>query len=78
MTGLTDRQAVLLELAGMLEMVTWKVSTARVAFSDDKAAADYLKKVELGLERLRRWSTENGWRSNEPSLRNRGDAVKGR
>ncbi len=83
MTGLTDRQAVLLELSGMLELVTWKVTTAKVAFTTaepaDKAAAEYLRKVERGLENLRKWATENGWRPDaaaEKSLRGRntGDA----
>lgn len=67
MTGLTDRQAVLLELSGMLEMVSWKVSQARSAFEAQPApenarAAEYLRKVGLGLENLKRWTNENGWR----------------
>lgn len=70
MTGLTDRQAVLLELAGMLELVSWKVATARVPFAagttqSDKDAAEYLRKVRIGLENLRKWTTENGWKRPE-------------
>lgn len=62
MTGLTDKQAVLLELSGMLEMFTWKVSQARAAFIEDKASADYLAKVERGLANLKEWALQNGWR----------------
>lgn len=62
MTGLTDRQAILLELSGMLELVSWKVQTARTAYAEDKDVAEYLRKVGVGLENLRKWSTQHGWR----------------
>ena len=31
----------------------------------DKAAAEYLAKVEKGLANLRQWTTENGWKRPE-------------
>ena len=67
MSGLTDRQAVLVELAGMLELVSWKAQTAESAFADgqtpqDKAAAEYLRKCVTGIDKLRQWATQNGWR----------------
>lgn len=64
LSGITDKQAVLVELSGMLEMVTWKVAQARSAFTapTDKAAAEYLQKVERGLAKLKTWTTENAWR----------------
>lgn len=65
-SGLSDKQAVLVELGGMLEMFTWKVAQARSTFITsspaDKAAADYLQKVERGLEKLKEWTTKNAWR----------------
>lgn len=74
MTGLTQRQATLLELAGMLEMVEWKVAAARSSFfpiatPEDKAAEEYLAKVVLGLKKLRTWTAENGWRQAEATKR---------
>ena len=73
LSGLTDRQEVLVQLSGLLELVHWKVTTAKVAFTTteptDKAAAEYLCKVEMGMAKLRKWTTENGWkrdRSRDP------------
>lgn len=62
MTGLSDRQVILLQLHGMLELVRQKVSMARVAFEGDKETAEYLRKVDLGLVRLENFSLENGYR----------------
>lgn len=62
LSGISDKQAVLVELAGMLEMVSWKVAQARGVLTTDKAAAEYLQKVEKGLERLKDWSTKRAWR----------------
>lgn len=69
-SGLTDQQAVLVELSGMLEMVEWKVHTAMTSFltqqtPKDKVSAEYLRKVGDGLKRLRKWTTENAWRPQE-------------
>ncbi len=66
MSGLTDRQVVLVELGGMMDMFQWKVSQARSAFETqtmpgDKEALDYLLKVEKGLANLKAWAAANAW-----------------
>lgn len=63
MSGLTEKQAVLLELGGLLEAVEWKVGQVRMAHElDDKATADYMVKVGLGLARLKEFCRQRGWR----------------
>ena len=65
LSGISDRQALLLVLDGVCELLAWKVSTAKAAFTTlepaDKAEAEYLGKVEKGLANLRKWSTENAY-----------------
>lgn len=66
MSGLTDRQVVLAELGGMMDMFQWKVSQARSAFEmqtmpGDKEALDYLLKAERGLANLKAWAAAKAW-----------------
>ncbi len=65
LSGISDRQALLLVLDGVCELLAWKVATAKAAFATqepaDKAEAEYLGKVEKGLANLRKWATENAY-----------------
>jgi len=66
MSGITAKQAVMLELAGMLEAVEWKVCVVRSAHElrdepGDAEVVERMLKTQLGLERLRAWATALGW-----------------
>jgi hypothetical protein len=64
--GGTKRAAVLVELGGATGKLTGQVAQVRSAFAArstpaDKAAAEYLQKVERGLTSLKEWTTKNAW-----------------
>lgn len=66
LSGITSRQAVMLELAGMLEAVEWKVVCVRSAHElrdepGDAEVVDRMNKTQLGLTRLRTYCQERGW-----------------
>ncbi len=66
LSGITSRQAVMLELAGLLEAVEWKVCVVRSAHElrDEPGDADVVErmtKTQLGLTRLRSYCQERGW-----------------
>jgi|GEM_PF-7093489 len=67
MSGITAKQAVMLELAGMLEAVEWKVCQVRSTHElrdepGDAEVVERMLKAQLGLTRLREWATARGWR----------------
>ncbi len=66
LSGITARQAVMLELAGMLEAVEWKACQVRNAHGllDEPGDAEVvarMNKTQIGLERLRAYCHEKGW-----------------
>ena len=63
-TTRSRRQAVLADLGGATGTLTGKVARVRSAFAarstpNDRAAAEYLRKVERGLTDLREWTTRH-------------------
>ncbi len=57
----------MLELAGMLEAVEWKVCVVRSAHElrdepGDQAVVDRMDKTQLGLTRLRTYCQDLGWK----------------
>ncbi len=66
LSGITSRQAVMLELAGMLEAVEWKACQVRNAHEmrdepGDPEVIERMNKTQIGLERLRAYCRERGW-----------------
>lgn len=67
MSGLTDGEAKLLELRGMIEAVEWKVCEAIAAHSGPAPVGNpevvtYLERLRLGLVRAEDFCRVHGWR----------------
>ncbi len=66
LSGVTAKQASLLELAGGLEGLIWLVVQAKQAHEfgsepGDAATAARLERAQLALTRMREWCRGTGW-----------------
>ncbi len=66
LSGITSRQAVFLELAGLIEAIEWKVCQVRSAHDllDEPADAEVVERMlkwQQGLVRLRAYCQTKGW-----------------
>ncbi len=66
MSGITAKQAVMLELAGMIEALEWKVAQVRTAFELNQEPADLevvdrMNKTQIALVRMKIYCQERGW-----------------
>ncbi len=66
LSGITSRQAVMLELAGMLEAVEWKAIVVRSAHElrDEPGDLEVIARMDktlLGLTRLRSYCQDKAW-----------------
>ncbi len=65
LSGITAKQAAMLELAGSLEAIIWLIVQAKMAHElgdeADAAVVERLEKTQLAITRMREWCREHGW-----------------